>query len=76
MTDLEDIIAVIDGRPEIVDDVAASSGDVRGYIVDEIRALLANQDFTEALAGYLLPDAASQARRWLLEGRLRALSSL
>ena len=72
--DLEDIIAVVDGRPEIVDDVAASSDDVRGYVGDEIRALLANRDFTEALAGYLLPDPASQARRSLLEGRLRLLS--
>ena len=66
--DLEDIIAVVDGRPEIVDDVAASSDDVRGYVCDEIRALLANRDFTEVLAGYLLPDPASQARRSLLEG--------
>lgn len=72
--DLEDIIAVVDGRPEIVRDVAAVSDDVRTYIGAEIRALLDNRDFTEALAGFLLPDPASQARRSLLEGRLRSLS--
>jgi hypothetical protein len=72
--DLEDIIAVVDGRPEIVGDVAAASDDVRAYIGTEIRALLHNRDFTEALAGFLLPDPASQARRSLLEGRLRSLS--
>ena len=72
--DLEDIIAVVDGRPEIVGDVAAASDDVRAYIGDEIGALLHNRDFTEALAGFLLPDPASQARRSLLEGRLRSLS--
>lgn len=72
--DLEDIIAVVDGRPEIVGDVAAASDDVRAYIGGEIRALLDNRDFTEALAGFLFPDPASQARRSLLEGRLRSLS--
>lgn len=73
--DLEDIIAVVDGRSEIVDDVAAASTDVREYIGAEFRALLDNPDFTEALAGFLLPDPASQARRGLLVVRLRALSS-
>jgi hypothetical protein len=72
--DLEDIISVVDGRSEIVDDVAAAVDDVRAYIGAEIRALLDNRDFTEALAGFLLPDPASQARRRLLEGRLHSLS--
>ena len=72
--DLEDIIAVVDGRPEIVGDIAAAADDVREYIGVEIRALLDDRDFTEALAGFLLPDPASQARRGLLEARLRALS--
>jgi hypothetical protein len=71
--DLEDIIAVVDGRPEIVNDVAAASRGVREYIAGEIQALLDNQDFIEALPRFLLPDAASQARRALLEERLRRL---
>lgn len=73
--DLEDIIAVVDGRPEIVNDVAAAPTDVRGYIGTEIRALLDDPNFLEALGGFLLPDAASQGRRSLLEARLRALYS-
>jgi hypothetical protein len=72
--DLEDIISVVDGRSEIVDDVAAAVDDVRVYIGAEIRALLNNRDFIEALAGFLLPDPASQGRRRLLEGRLHSLS--
>jgi hypothetical protein len=72
--DLEDIIAVIDGRPEIVGEIAAASADVRHYIASELRALVDNRDFTEALGGFLLPDAASQGRRLLLEGRLRSLT--
>jgi hypothetical protein len=73
--DLEDIIAVVDGRSEIVEDVAAASTDVQAYIGAQIRALLDDRDFTEALAGFLLPDPASQARRGLLEGRLRAMAA-
>jgi len=73
--DLEDIIAVVDGRPEIVGDVATAAADVRSYIGTQIRALLDNRDFIEALAGFLLPDPASQARRGLLEGRLRTMSA-
>ena len=72
----DDVVAShdLDGRPEIVGDVAAASDDVRAYIGAEIRELLGNRDFTEALAGFLLPDPASQARRALLEDRLHAMS--
>ena len=72
--DLEDVVAVLDGRAEIVAEVAAASDDVREYIGLEIQSLLDNPDFTEALGGLLLPDAASQARRGLLEERLRRLA--
>ncbi len=71
--DLEDIVTVVDGRPQIVEEVAAAAADVRGYIASQIEALMDNPDFIDALPGFLLPDAASQARRGLLESRLRAL---
>jgi len=58
-----------------VNDVAAAPTDVRGYIGTEIRALLNDPNFLEALGGFLLPDAASQGRRSLIEARLRALYS-
>jgi len=65
----------VDGRPEIVDELAAARADVRAYIAAEIRSLLDDRDFLEALPGFLLPDPASQARRRMLEGRLRTMSS-
>ena len=71
--DLEDIVTVVDGRPQIVEEVAAAAADVRGYIASQIEALMDNPDFIDALPGFLLPDAASQARRGLLESRLRTL---
>jgi hypothetical protein len=30
--DLEDIVAVVDGRPEIVEEIAAAAADVRAYV--------------------------------------------
>jgi hypothetical protein len=73
--DLEDIIVVVDGRPAIADDIAAAPDGVRAYIGAEIRALIDSRDFIEALPDFLLPDPASQARRTLIERRLRELSS-
>ena len=74
--DLEDIVAVVDGRPEIVADVAGSTAGIRAYIASEIRAHLNDPNFMEALSGFLLPDRASQQRRSLLEERLRSISAM
>jgi hypothetical protein len=72
--DLEDVIAVIDGRPEIVDEVRQASADVRSYIASEIGRLLATRVFVDAMPGFLLPDSATKARALLLD-RLRLLSA-
>jgi hypothetical protein len=72
--DLEDAIAVIDGRAEIVVEVQEAERQVRDYIGVELRKLLNARGFRDALPGFLLPDSASQARLPLLLGRLRALA--
>lgn len=59
--DVEDIVTLVDARPEIVAEVGAAASEVRAYIASEVRSLLDNPDFAEALPGFLLPDAASQA---------------
>lgn len=74
--DLEDIVTVVDGRPAIVEEVTGAAVDVRTYIARQIQMLLDNPDFADALPGFLPPDAASQARRGLLEARLRALCAV
>jgi hypothetical protein len=74
--DLEDIVTLVDGRPEIVGEIASAASEVRIYIASEIRILLDDRDFIDALSGFLLPDAASQARRPVLEDRLRAIAAL
>lgn len=60
--DLEDVVALVDGRPELAREVEASSPELRQFLADECTALLADPDFADAVRGHLLPDAASQAR--------------
>ncbi len=73
--DLEDLVAVIDGRAELVQEVRSAQEEVRAYIASEINKLLGTQAFVDALPGYLLPDAASQARITLLVSRLRQIAA-
>lgn len=74
--DLEDVIALIDGREELVAEVQAAPPELRTYVSAELGALLANQDFTYAISGLVRPDEASQARieRWILP-RMRAIAA-
>jgi hypothetical protein len=74
--DLEDLIAVVDGRAELVKEIRELSEDVRTYIVSEIAELLATPAFLDALPGYLLPDAASQARVSILLERLKRMAAI
>lgn len=72
--DLEDIVMLVDGRPEIVAEVEASPTELRRYLSTEIAALLANPGFRNALPGHLLPDTASQRRLPIVLERFRRIS--
>jgi hypothetical protein len=74
--DLEDLVAVIDGRPELTDEISATDADLRSAIAADVAGLLDSTRFRDALPGYLLPDSASQARIPLLLERLRMISRL
>lgn len=71
--DLEDVMIVIDGRPEFLDELQIAEKDLRLYIREEMQHLLQQRDFLDALPGYLLPDAGSQQR---LAGLLKRLHKL
>ncbi|HTZ81703.1 MAG TPA: hypothetical protein VMB66_00840 [Candidatus Acidoferrales bacterium] len=74
--DLEDLMAVVDGRPELAEEIRSGPEDARAYIRAEFRKLLATPEFLDALPGYLLPDQASQARVSILLERLRKIETL
>jgi predicted nucleotidyltransferase len=74
--DLEDVISVVDGRASLVTEIQAAAAELRAYIRDHTGRLLAVPEFLDALPGYLLPDAASQARISTVLSRLEALARL
>jgi predicted nucleotidyltransferase len=74
--DLEDVIAVIDGRPSLWGEVQRAPHELKLYLAREIQQLIGSQEFIDALAGYLLPDAASQARLGNLLKTLRNFADL
>ena len=74
--DVEDIVAVVDGRIELLTEASVAPEALREYLAREIEALLANDSFVDAVPGHLAGDRASQARLPLVLDRLRALSAL
>jgi len=72
--DMEDIISVIDGRKEIIEEVKNSPEELRTFLSETFKAFLQNDSFIESLSGHLLPDAASQARLPILVQRIEKLT--
>ena len=72
--DLEDVIAVVDGRQELVGEIKAAQSDVRSYIGKEIARLLVAREFLDALPGHLPPDSANQERITTVTARLREIA--
>jgi predicted nucleotidyltransferase len=73
--DLEDVIAVLDGRASIEAEFARANVAVRDYIVAEMRRLLKVQAFIDAVPGYLPGDPASQARVPALMARIGRIAA-
>lgn len=74
--DLEDIVAVVDGRPAMVDEVTAAPIRLQRYLRREFQAFLSDRRFLDSLPGHLPSDAASQQRIPKLMIRLRALAGI
>ena len=74
--DLEDIITVVDRRPELLGECRAAAPELRACLAAEFTALFANPEFEQALAGHLPGDAFSQQRVTPLAKALRELSKL
>ena len=70
--DLEDFIAVIDGRSTILREIADSPSDVREYLVEAIASLLNEPRFLDAVPGFVLDSG----RVPLILERLQQLTQL
>lgn len=73
--DLEDMLTVIDGRENIVGEVAAAPAVLRAHVRDAIRRLLSAPSFNESLPGHLPSDAASQGRLGMLRRKLELIAA-
>jgi predicted nucleotidyltransferase len=74
--DMEDIINVIDGRPEIISEIESSADSVRLYLREEFDDLLADSTFVDSLRGHFYPNALEQQRVVPLIERLRQIAGI
>lgn len=74
--DLEDFVAVLDGREELMREVQLAPEELRLYLQDAVKHLFQEPRFLDALPGYFPGDSVSQQRIRLVENRLRALAEM
>jgi len=75
--DIEDIVNVIDGRDELVRDIAAIKGSaVAEYLQAEVEDLISDPRFLQSLPSHFQPNAVEQQRIPLLLARLREIAGL
>jgi len=72
--DMEDIIAVLDGRPEIASEVEQAGPLPGREISKRFQALLQDSLFVDAVSGHMPTDEASQARVSGILERIRQLA--
>jgi hypothetical protein len=73
--DLEDVVCVLDGRPELQDEIVNSAQEIRRYVCGRLRELLGDSHFMDALPGHLPGDPGSQARLPSLISKLERLAA-
>jgi predicted nucleotidyltransferase len=71
--DLEDIVNVFASRTRILDEVAHSPADLRGYLADRCRELLTIPDFSNYLPGLISDDSSLTLTDEVLE-RLQVIA--
>ena len=54
--DLEDFVAVIEGRDTVLREIAESPQDLRNYLAEAARSLLAESRFLDVLPGFVLDN--------------------
>ena len=74
--DLEDFIAVIDGRTQLLEELAEAPVNLRQYLGETTGKLISNERFLDALPGYVPGDAISQRRVSIILERLKTIAAL
>jgi len=74
--DMEDIIAIIDGRIELIDEVKDSDENLKKFLSEKFQRFLKTEAFLESLPGHLPPDPVSQARLPKITSRIEKITTL
>lgn len=74
--DFEDVVAVMDGRPGIVEDVRGGDQAVRAFLRESFDTLLPRSYLDDAVEGHLAADRVSRVRVAEVLRRMRAITEL
>lgn len=74
--DLEDIIAVIDGRSSLVSEVTTAAHNVKAYIASEMKKLREHPDFEHALPGQIIEVGNAELRLPIVKNRIDNLANI
>lgn len=73
--DLEDVLSVVDGRPELQVELGRAPPELQSFVAGTFANLLADDGFDDALPG-LIVDASPAVRTPLVRARLEAIAAL
>jgi hypothetical protein len=73
--DLEDVLSVIDGRPELIAELKATEPELKTFVGKTFSELLQDDDFLNALPG-LVMDGSPAVRGPTVLARLRAIAEI
>jgi hypothetical protein len=74
--DIEDIVVVVDGRPELIGEIETADPEIREYLREEFDDLLADERFSDQLRWHLGGSSEDQARYETLIDRLARIAGL
>lgn len=74
--DIEDIVSVVDGCADIVEQISHAPGSVRDFVIGEFKRWMGHPDWTDLMAGHLSGISLSAGRERILCERVRAISEL
>lgn len=74
--DIEDFVAVLDGRPTLPQEVAHSDARLRNFLVKRLTNLLTKDEFLNALPGHVQDASTSPERSAVVLEKIREISAL
>lgn len=74
--DIEDVVSVIDGCADIVEQTASAPQTVRRFVVRELSSWTSRTEWTDLVSGHLSGISLSAGRERIVCGRIRAICEL